>query len=101
MISNGRIISTGFDENKIPPKLRIEINIIDHWGQCLMTFNEKDSYMILEKIGDQSDPIKDPKSLLDKEVLLLDHPKGGTLAPIALKKDLKDDWIYKEKYYEP
>lgn len=79
----------------------IEIKLIDHWGECCMVFSEKDSYIVLEQIGDQLDPIKDPNSLLDKEVLLLDHPKGGTLAPIALKKDLKDEWIYKEKYYGP
>lgn len=96
----GKIMQADMNSNDMSPSLELDIDIINHWGQCYMKFNEVNSFKILNEIGDLDTMVNDSyKKLEGIEILMLEHPKGGTWAPIAIKKEEDSEWIYKEDLY--
>ena len=76
--------------------LVIEVLMKTGWFAKLR-FNESNSYQILRMFG-ETDPVqKNPENLINKEVILLEHPESLTFAPIAIRDVKKERWIYKKR----
>lgn len=88
----GTITQSSMEEDS----LVIEVRMKTGWFAQLR-FNESNSYQILRMFG-ETDPVeKDPKNLINKEVILLEHPESLTFAPIAIRDVEKERWIYKKR----
>lgn len=91
-IVEGVITQSSMEEDSLTIEVRMKTGFF-----AQLKFNESNSYQILRMFG-EIDPVqKDPKNLIDQEVILLEHPLTATFAPIAIRDVGKERWIYKKK----
>lgn len=101
IITSGVVIRALWTQKELlEPHLLIEFKSTGprYNGFCYsLEFNEVDSYKILSNF-DKNPGKKDPNKMVGEEMVLLEHPAGGTLAPIAVKINPEDTkWIYKKE----
>lgn len=90
---NGKVIECKciLNEEKTNFVIEMEIEALDSWGNCYMSFDPSTSILVAEALCDGN-----PKNLIGETIRLLPHPKGGTYAPIAISKGMLSQWFYKD-----
>lgn len=85
------------DDEEINIILGVEIDL-DSWGQCMMHFSPENSVKVLQTLKEPDEFAVTINKLKGKRVQLFEHPKGGTLAPIAIACPGSNQWIFKKGF---
>ena len=99
MLTGEILRSSGeLDDEEMNIILWLEIDLLDSWGQCMITFSPENSVKVLQTLKEPDEFAITINKLKGKRVQLLEHPKGGTLAPIAIACPGSNQWIFKVGY---
>lgn len=96
----GRIIRAvgELDDEEMNIVLSLEVDMLNSWGQCMMFFSPENSVKVLQSLKEPDEFRVIIDKLKGKKVQLFEHPKGGTLAPIAIACPNSNQWIFKKGF---